>query len=104
MSDDHPALLALAQARGQIEYLEQDLSQAVHLFYVTLGWMLKIASPDQANRLRSLLHAKLFQLPQGSLIGKELIKLDEQSGGLLETHGVWLSRWVYEPREKHCEN
>src|SRR6267378_5802195 len=101
MSDDNEDIvLVLAAARARTEYFEQDLSLALHLYYFTLTWMLTIALPDQAERLRGVVHAKILQLPQGCRIGQQLIKLDEQSGGLLETHGILLSRWVYERREK----
>lgn len=100
MIDENQGVLDLSRAQAEIEYLEQDLSQALHLFYVTLGWIFIVVPPEQAERLCRLVHARILQLPQGCRLGKELIKLDEQSGGLLETHGIWLSRWVYEPREK----
>jgi len=99
MSDDNEDIvLVLAAARARTEYFEQDLSLALHLFHTTLAWTLTIARPEQAERLRGQVHAKILQLPQGCRIGQQLIKLDEQSGGLLETHGIWLARWVYEPR------
>jgi len=63
-----------------------------------LVWIFTIATTEQAQRARGLVHAKILQLPQGCRIGLQLIELDDQSGGLLETHGIWLSRWVYEPR------
>ena len=100
MSDNTQLINDVSQARGEIEYLEQDLSVALHLFYVTLAWIFTTTPPEQAERLRGLVHAKILQLRQGCRIGQQLIELDAQSGGLLETHGVWLSRWVYEPREK----
>jgi hypothetical protein len=100
MCDDHQVVFELSRVRAQNEYHEQDLSVALHLFYTTLAWIFTTASPEQAERLRGLVHAKIHQMPQGCRIGQQLIELDAQSGGLLETHGVWLSRWVYEPREK----
>jgi hypothetical protein len=98
MAEPNQPIFDLIRAREQLEFLEQDLSLALHLFHTTLAWTLTIARPEQAERLRGLVHAKILQLPQGCRIGQQLIKLDEQSGGLLETHGIWLSRWVYEAR------
>jgi hypothetical protein len=100
MCDHHQVVFELCRVRAQNEYLEQDLSVALHLFYVMLGWIFTTTPPEQAERLRGLVHAKILQLPQGCRIGQQLIKLDEQFGGTLEMHGVWLSRWVYESRVK----
>ena len=98
MSNQNQAIFELSQARARNEYLEQDLSEALHLVYFMLTWTSTIVPPDQAERLRGVVHAKIQQMPQGCRIGQQLIKLDEQSGGLLEMHGIWLSRWVFEPR------
>ena len=98
MSEHDQVVFKLCRLRVQNEYLEQDLSEALHLFYTTLIWIFATAPPEQSGRLRNLIHAKILQLPQASRLGQRLIELDEQSGGLLETHGVWLSLWVYEPR------
>ena len=98
MAEPNQPIFDLIRAREQVEFLEQDLSLALHLFYVTLAWTITTAPLEQAERLRGQVHAKILQLPQGCRIGQQLIKLDEQSGGLLETHGIWLARWVYEPR------
>lgn len=103
MTDSGALISDLCQARADIEYLEQDLSVALHLFHTTVAWTFATVASEQSERLRGLIHAKILQLPQGCRIGQQLIRLDEQSGGLLETHGILLSRWVYERREKPNE-
>jgi hypothetical protein len=90
----------LISARSRNWYLERDLSVALHLFYSFVVSALNIAPDSFSRRICCLLHAKLLQLPQGCPIGKRLIDLDKQFGGLLETKGILLERWVYEPREK----
>ena len=99
-AEDQNLVLDLSEGRARIEYLEQDLSEALHLFYAVLTWIFGSAPEEFLQRMRRQVHAKFHQMPQGCRIGQQLIELDAQSGGLLETHGVWLSRWVYEPREK----
>jgi hypothetical protein len=98
--DHQNTISELSVLRGRIELLEHDLSQAVHLLYNWLVWV--AASPESELRGRTLAfqRTKFFQLPQGSCLGRELIKLDKQFGNKLESHGVNLERWVYESREK----
>jgi hypothetical protein len=95
-----PDLIAL---RVRVENLEQDLSQALHLFYCQLIWTATSQESEFKRRGLALLRAKLLQLPQGSRLGQALIKLDEQFGNKLESHGVNLKVWVYEPRERRDE-
>src|SRR5437879_7844092 len=90
----------LCVARARIEYLEQDVSCVLHLFYCFLVCIFTFAPPRLADDMRRVLHAKILQLPQGCPIGKRLIALDKQFGGLLEPKGIWLARWFYDPRGK----
>lgn len=84
--------------RTRVEILEQDLSQSTHLLY---WWLVSVAAcPKSQFREQALaaLRAKFLQMSQGCPLGKRLIELDEQNGGLLESKGILLSHWVYEPR------
>ena len=100
MDGEPVALSELIGLRVRVEVLEQDLSEAVHLIYCWLVWV--ATSPDSEFKLRTLglLKAKFLQLPQGFVLGRALIDLDKQCGSPLESHGVSLERWVFEPREK----
>jgi hypothetical protein len=100
MSTDSQLLSDLVRARMRADQLEQELSDAVYLLYGIIAWNLVDASPDVRSGLARSVHLKLLQFPQGSPIGRRLIALDEQFGGLLETKGIWLKQWVYEPRKK----
>jgi hypothetical protein len=88
----------IAVLRARIELLEQDLSQALHLLYGLL--VIVAACPESEFKRQTLrtVKAKFFQMPQGWPVGRGLIELDAQSGHILESKGVPLSRWVYEPR------
>ena len=90
----------LISLRVRVEVLEQDLSEAVHLIYCWLVWV--ATSPDSEFKLRTLglLKAKFLQMPQGFVLGRALIDLDRQCGSPLESHGLSLERWVFQPREK----
>jgi hypothetical protein len=90
----------LCAARARIDSLEQERSTVLHLYYSHLVFDLTNAPEVFAERIRRCVHTKILQLPQGCPVGKRLIELDKQFGGLLESKGVWLERWVYEPREK----
>ena len=96
-SGSHSELVSL---RVRVEVLEQDLSEAVHLIYCFLIWV--ATSPESEFKLRTLglLKAKFLQMPQGFCLGRALIDLDKQCGSPLESHGLSLERWVFEPRER----
>lgn len=100
METKRDALSDLIALRVHIEDLEQCLSQAVHLLHSWLLWV--AASPESEFRQKTLAfqRAKFLQLPQGSRLGRALVDLDKQFGNKLESHGVNLERWVYEPRER----
>jgi hypothetical protein len=90
----------LVRLRVRAEQLEKELSDAVYLLYGIIAWNLADASPEESFRIARSVHLKLLQFPQGWPLGRRLIELDEQFGGFLESKGIWLSQWVYEPREK----
>lgn len=90
----------LIDSRVKIERLEQQLSDAIHLFYVSLSWILAIAPAESELKIARVIRCKILQMPQGCPLGQRLIELDEQNGGLLESRGILLSHWVWEPREK----
>jgi hypothetical protein len=90
----------LINLRVRVELLEQDLSQALHLFYCLLVWIATSPGSEFKQQTLGLLAAKFLQMPQGSRFGRTLIDLDRQFGNKLESHGVSLERWVFEPREK----
>jgi hypothetical protein len=96
-SMSHSEIVSL---RVRVEVLEQDLSEAVHLIYCWLIWV--ATSPESEFKLRTLglLKAKFLQMPQGFCLGRALIDLDKQYGSPLESHGLSLERWVFQPREK----
>ena len=86
--------------RVQLHDLEQDLSNAVHLLYGILVMILSPMPNETESPIARVVRFKLLQLPQGCRVGRRLIELDDQFGGLLEGKGIWLKRWVYEPRGK----
>ena len=90
----------IVSLRVRVEVLEQDLSEAVHLIYCWLIWV--ATSPESEFKLRTLglLKAKFLQMPQGFVLGRTLINLDKQFGSPLESNGVSLERWVFQPRER----
>ena len=98
MAGDGEMLCELITLRVRAEVLEQDLSEAIHLLYSSLLWIAQFPESEFRQRTLAFQRAKIFQLPQGSRLGQELINLDKQFGNRLETHGVNLERWVYEPR------
>jgi hypothetical protein len=97
---DDQLLSDLIQARIRVDQLEQELSDAVYLLYGILALILTDAPTEVLSRTTRSVRSKLFQLPQGCRVGRRLIALDDQFGGFLETRGIWLKCWVYEPREK----
>jgi hypothetical protein len=99
MSADSQLLSDLIRTRVSADQLEQDLSDALNLLYGILAVTLKDAPTEVRSRVTKSVRFKLFQLPQGCRIGRRLVELDEQFGGLLETNGIWLKCWVYEPRD-----
>ena len=100
MASPLDALSELIGLRARHELLEQDLSQAVHLLYCWLVWVAKSPASEFRQRTLGMLQAKFLQMPQGCPLGRALIDLDQQFGGTLESYGVRLERWVFEPRER----
>lgn len=93
-------IVELIRLRTQVEILEQDLSQATHLFYCLFVWIAASSESEFKQQTLALLRAKFLQMPQGFSLGQALISLDKQFGNKLESHGINLDRWVYEPRER----
>ena len=100
MDSEREALSELVGLRVRVEVLEQDLSEAVHLIYCWLIWVATSPSSEFKQRTLGLLKAKFLQMPQGFVLGRALVDLDKQFGSPLESHGVSLERWVFEPRER----
>jgi hypothetical protein len=101
VSGEHGQLeFELIALRGRAECLEQDLSDALHLLHSMLVCLSAAADSDLGQRAIAMFRAKIFQMPQGFRVGQRLIELDEQFGGLLESKGMRLERWVYESRWK----
>jgi hypothetical protein len=90
----------LVGLRVRVEVLEQDLSEAVHLIYCWLVWVATSPDSEFKQRTLGLLRAKFLQMPQGFVLGRALIDLDKQFGSPLESNGLSLERWVFEPRER----
>jgi hypothetical protein len=99
-SNDHGVVFDLCATRVRAESLEQELSELAQLFYSFLVLLLSVGGAKLENQIRCTLSSKIFQLTQGCSIGRRLIALDQQFGGVLEEMGMPLERWVYEPREK----
>jgi len=96
-SMSHSEIVSL---RVRVEVLEQDLSEALHMLHC---WLLSVAtspSSEFKQRTLGLLKAKFLQMPQGFCLGRALIDLDRQCGSPLESHGVSLEQWVFQPRER----
>jgi hypothetical protein len=98
MIDESKAVSELISLRVRVAVLEQDLSEATHLLYCWFVWIATSTESEFRRRALALLRMKFLQLPQGSSLGKALVDLDAQFGNKLESHGVNLKRWVYEPR------
>jgi hypothetical protein len=98
--NDNQSIRDLIAARERTEFCEQMLSEALHLFYGTLVWILAIVPSELESKVAREVHCRILQMRQGCPLGQRLIELDQQFGGLLETKGIHLQHWVYEPREK----
>ena len=99
MNSEREALSELVGLRVRVEVLEQDLSEAVHMIHGWLIWVTTSPESEFKQRTLALLKAKFLQMPQGFVLGRALIDLDRQFGSPLESNGVSLERWVFEPRE-----
>jgi len=90
----------IVRLRVRVDELEQDLSDAVHLLYGVLVLFMKLAPYETRSRLAGALRLRLQQFSQDHGIGMLLIDLDNQFGGLLESKGIWLMRWLRESPER----
>jgi hypothetical protein len=100
MGSERQALSELVGLRVRVEVLEQDLSEAVHMLHCWLIWVATAPSSEFKQRTVALLKAKFLQMPQGFCLGRALINLDKQFGSPLESNGVVLEQWVFQPRER----
>src|SRR5258708_38902239 len=100
MPKDFKAIDDLISYRVRIEELEQDRSDALYLVYGIVIANLAIVPEDTRPHFTRSVYLAVLQLNQGCRLGRRLIALDKQFGGLLEEKGIWLERWVHEPRNK----
>ena len=100
MDSEREATSELVGLRVRVEILEQDLSSAVHLLHCWLVWVATSPESEFRQRTLALFVAKFLQMPQGFCLGRALIELDKQFGSPLESYGVSLERWVFQPRER----
>ena len=100
MDSEQQALSELVSLRVRVGDLEQDLSEALHMLHCWLIWVATSPSSEFKQRTLALLKAKFLQMPQGFRLGLTLIELDKQFGSPLESSGVSLERWVFQPRER----
>ena len=69
MSDDFSDAI---KNRVRIEYLEQDLSQILHLYYGSMTWILTVVPPELQTEIAKVIRAKVLQMPQGCPLGQLL--------------------------------
>lgn len=94
---DRNQLSDVIRLRVRVDQLEQDLSDLLHLYH---GTLLLLMDGDSIGLRPAAVHFKFLQFPQGFRVGRRLVELDDRFGGVLESGGIWLRRWVYESREK----
>jgi hypothetical protein len=97
---ERDAVSDVASLRARLEYLDQDLCLAIHIFHSCLVSVAAAPSSELRRTLLAMLETKFLQMPQGSSLGCALVDLDKQLGSPLETHGVKLDRLVFESRER----
>jgi hypothetical protein len=103
MNSNCDGLRELIQLRVREQSLARDLSDAIQLFY---GLLLLIATQPESDFRRSILafiRSKFYEMPQASRLGQMFIDLDKQFGKPLESNGVNVERWVFEPRGRWHE-
>jgi len=98
MENNSDVLHELVQVRIRELHLTNDLADVTHLFYSTLLCISAQADSDFRRQTLGLIRSKFFQMPQGSRLGQMFIEIDTQFGRPLESNGVNLQRWVFEPR------
>jgi len=86
--------------RVEVESLERDLLQAIHILYGLLMFLAVFGDPEFLEKAGRVIHQKILQIPQGGRVGRLLIEMDEQNGNILDSHGIRLGLWVYEPRDR----
>jgi hypothetical protein len=98
MSAEPEVLRELIQLRVHEQHLAHNLTEAVHLFYCTLFWVATQPESDFKRSTLAFIRVKFHQMPQASGLGRMFIDLDKQFGNSLESNGVNIERWVFEPR------
>ena len=98
MNADSEGLRELIRLRVREQELANDLSEATHLFYVTLFWIVTRPESDLKRSTLRFIRAKFHQMPQASRLGQMFVDIDKQFGNPLESNGVNIERWVFEPR------
>jgi hypothetical protein len=96
--EERNLLFDLGAARSRAEALDQELLELSHLLHGFIVVLLATGGANVQKTVRTTLGDKILQLPQGCRIGRRLIEIDRQRGGLLEEMGIPLERWVYAPR------
>jgi hypothetical protein len=100
MSRNENVISDLCATRANLEFAQQECSDSLHLLHSILVWVFSTIPITFSQPICRFVHAKIHQLPQGCDFGRHLIEMDEQYGGILESFGVLLKTWVYEPRHK----
>lgn len=103
MGAEPDVLAQLIRLRVREQCVQQDLSEVVHLFYSVLLWISGQTESDFRRCTLAFIGAKFKQTPQASPLGQMFIDLDRQFGNPLESNGVNLERWVFEPRGRWNE-
>jgi hypothetical protein len=98
MGAESDLLTELTRLRIREQCLAQDLSEAVHLFYSVLLWISRQPESERRRCTLAFIRAKFHQMPQASRLGQMFVEIDTQFGRPLESNGVNLERWVFEPR------
>jgi hypothetical protein len=88
------------QIRIRADRLEEELLESVDLLYGILVLTLSSNLAEFNSTFTSSVRFKFLQFPQGFRVGRRLIELDDQAGGLLEVRGIPLRQLVYAPRNK----
>lgn len=98
MTGDRDGLAELISLRVREEHLTHNLSEAIYLLHCVLLWIAMQPESDARSCTLALIRAKFHQMPQGGALGQMIINVDIQFGNPLESNGVNLERWVFEPR------
>jgi hypothetical protein len=103
MTGDRDGLTELISIRVREEHLTHNLSEAVYLLHCVLLWIAIQPESEARSCALALIRAKFHQMPQGSALGQMITNVDKQFGNPLESNGVNIERWVFEPRGRRYE-